>query len=60
MIHSSKTCWGLAFNAGNEPIMPALHWAITKSGPETKNSGAPITGIDNLSLKLLGMAIFFS
>ena len=24
--------------------MPALHWAITSSGPETMNSGEPTTG----------------
>ena len=24
--------------------MPALHWAITSSGPETMNSGDPTTG----------------
>ena len=38
--HSSKTCCGLALSAGNAPIIPALHCAITKSGPETKNNGA--------------------
>jgi len=35
---------GLALSAGNEPTIPALHWAITSSGPETINKGAPTTG----------------
>ena len=50
MIHSSRTCWGLAFRAGKDPIIPALHWAITRSGPDTRKSGAPITGMEILSL----------
>ena len=32
IIHFSNSSAGLAFNAGNEPITPALHWAITNSG----------------------------
>jgi hypothetical protein len=31
-------------SAGNAPITPALHWAITRSGLEMMNSGEPITG----------------
>jgi hypothetical protein len=42
--HSSSSDWGRAFSAGNEPTMPALHCAITSSGVETMNRGAPITG----------------
>ena len=42
--HSSSFSTGPAFSAGNEPTMPALHWAITSSGPETMNSGEPTTG----------------
>ena len=39
----------LAFKQGNEPITPALHWAITRSGFEMIKSGEPITGILSLS-----------
>src|SRR6266851_7345711 len=42
--HSSSFSTGRAFSAGNEPTMPALHWAMTSSGPDTMNSGAPTTG----------------
>ena len=44
LSHSSSFSTGRAFSAGNEPTMPALHWAITSSGPETMNSGDPTTG----------------
>jgi hypothetical protein len=37
--------------------MPALHCAITKSGPEMINSGAPITGIDKRPLNKAGILI---
>ena len=43
-IHSSSALSGRAFSAGNEPTIPAVHCAITRSGLETMNSGAPITG----------------
>ncbi len=36
---------GRALSAGKEPITPALHWAMTRSGVEMMNIGAPITGI---------------
>ena len=39
LSHSSSTGAGRAFSAGNAPTMPALHWAMTRSGPETMNSG---------------------
>src|SRR5687768_12985919 len=42
--HSSRTPLGRAFSAGKLPTMPALHCAITNSGPETMNSGEPVTG----------------
>ena len=42
--HSPSTGAGRALSAGNEPITPALHCAITSSGPETMKSGAPTTG----------------
>ena len=42
--HSSSTGSGRAFSDGNAPMMPALHCAITRSGCETMNSGAPMTG----------------
>ena len=50
IIHSPNTCCGLAFRAGNDPMIPDLHWAITNSGPDTKKRGDPITGIDKLFL----------
>src|SRR5439155_27374961 len=37
-------CFGRALSAGNPPTIPALHWAMTRSGTETMNIGAPITG----------------
>eukprot|EP00657_Telonema_sp_P-1_P008275 TRINITY_DN29146_c0_g1_i1.p1 TRINITY_DN29146_c0_g1~~TRINITY_DN29146_c0_g1_i1.p1 ORF type:complete len:117 (+),score=25.41 TRINITY_DN29146_c0_g1_i1:41-391(+) len=37
-----------ALSAGNEPTMPALHCAMTKSGFEIMKSGEPMTGIRNL------------
>src|SRR5689334_3082528 len=42
--HSSSFSTGRAFKAGNEPTTPALHWAMTSSGPDTMNSGEPTTG----------------
>ena len=45
--HSSNLLMGRAFSAGNEPMMPALHCAITSSGPETINSGEPRTGSES-------------
>src|SRR6056297_1218590 len=42
--HSSSMDWGRAFSAGNAPTIPALHWASTRSGVETMNIGAPMTG----------------
>src|SRR5210317_903836 len=38
-----------AFSAGNEPIMPALHWAITRSGFEMINKGEPTIGRRSVS-----------
>jgi hypothetical protein len=52
--HSLSAGSGRAFNVGNEPTMPALHCAITKSGPLTIKSGEPITGSDKLSLSQAG------
>jgi AcrR family transcriptional regulator len=37
---------GRALSDGNEPMTPALHCAMTRSGLEMMNSGEPITGID--------------
>jgi hypothetical protein len=42
--HSSSCDAGRAFSAGNEPMMPALHWAMTSSGVEAMNIGEPMTG----------------
>ena len=55
--HSSSSSGGRAFSAGNEPTTPALHCAITRSGTEMMNSGAPITGIDRRPLNKAGMDI---
>src|SRR5216684_2130879 len=55
--HSSNRSGGRAFSAGNDPTIPALHCAITRSGTEIMNSGAPITGIDRRPLNKAGMDI---
>src|ERR1700712_2891940 len=55
--HSSSSAGGRAFSAGNDPTIPALHWAITRSGTEMMNSGAPITGIDRRPLNSAGIDI---
>ncbi len=48
---------GRALSAGKEPTIPALHWAITKAGCETMNSGAPTAGSLSLSFRMFGSAI---
>src|SRR6202034_4302491 len=55
--HSSSSAGGRAFSEGNDPTIPALHCAITRSGTEMMNSGAPITGIDSRPLNKAGMDI---
>src|SRR5437763_7139416 len=55
--HSSSSAGGRALSAGNDPTMPALHSAITRSGTEMMNSGAPITGTDRRPLNKAGMDI---
>ena len=55
--HSPSAAWGRALSAGKAPTMPALHWAMPSSGPETINIGAPITGSPKLSRKTSGNAI---
>jgi hypothetical protein len=47
----------VALSAGNEPTIPALHWAITSSGPETINIGAPIRGTLSVPSSNLGNVI---
>ena len=42
--HSSSSVCGRALSAGNDPTIPALHCAITSSGPEMMNSGEPMIG----------------
>ena len=42
--HSSSWLIGRAFSEGKEPTTPALHWAMTRSGPEMMNSGEAMTG----------------
>ena len=44
-IQSASIASGRAFSDGNAPTMPAVHWAMTRSGPDTRNIGAPTTGI---------------
>src|SRR5438270_4538689 len=53
--HSSRSAGGRAFRAGNEPTIPALHCAITRSGTEMMKSGAPMTGMDRRPLKSAGI-----
>src|SRR5580704_10441963 len=55
--HSSSSAGGRAFSAGNDPTIPALHCAITRSGTEIINSGAPITGSNRRPLNKAGMDI---
>src|ERR1700753_2652311 len=55
--HSSSNSGGRAFSAGNAPTIPALHWAITRSGTETMNNGAPNAGSDRRPLNSAGMDI---
>src|SRR5215472_6575490 len=54
--HFSNSSAGRAFSEGKLPTTPALHWAITSSGTETMNIGAPTTGRASRSLKILGRA----
>ena len=39
--------------------MPALHWAMTSSGPETMNSGEPTTGSSSVLTSEAGNGIQF-
>src|SRR5580704_10449398 len=55
--HSSSCEMGRALSAGKAPTIPALHWAITKAGCETMNSGAPTTGSLSLSRRMSGSAM---
>ena len=55
--HSSSIEIGRAFSEGNEPTTPALHWAITSSGPEMMNSGEAITGRRRRSRRTGGRAM---
>src|ERR1700678_2723853 len=48
---------GRALSAGKAPTILALHWAITKAGCETMNSGAPTTGSLSLPFRISGSAI---
>ena len=41
----SSSSAGRALSAGKDPTIPALHCAITRSGPDTMNKGAPTIGI---------------
>src|SRR5947209_646872 len=42
--HSSSCSFGRALRAGKAPTTPEIHWAMTRSGLEMMNSGAPMTG----------------
>src|ERR1700759_4741172 len=57
--HSLSSAAGRAFSAGNDPTIPALHWAITRSGLEMMNSGLPITGRRRRSRRTGGRAMDF-
>ena len=57
--HSPSFSTGRAFSAGNEPTTPALHWAMTSSGPDTMNSGEPTTGSSSVSTSEAGNGIQF-
>ena len=46
ITHSSKPSDVLWLSAGKVPTMPFLQHSITSLGPEIKNYGAAITGID--------------
>ena len=48
---------GRAFRLGKEPTIPALHWAMTKSGLEIMNKGAATTGMRSLPTMIFGIAI---
>ena len=45
--HSSKPSLVRWFKAGNVPTIPFLQHSITSLGPEIKNIGAAIAGMDN-------------
>jgi hypothetical protein len=55
--HSSSCVWGRALSAGNDPITPAVHSAITSAGVETRNIGAAITGRRRRSVRTAGSSI---
>ena len=48
---------GRALSEGKEPMTPALHWAITRSGFEMMNRGEPMTGIESWFAMEAGMAM---
>src|SRR3546814_3944480 len=54
--HSSSSGCGRALSAGKLPTIPALHCAMTRSGPETMKSGEPMTGRRRRS-KIAGRAM---
>ena len=57
--HSPSFSTGRALSAGNEPTTPALHWAMTSSGPDTMKSGEPTTGSSSVSTSEAGNGIPF-
>ena len=57
--HSESFSTGRALSAGNEPTTPALHWAMTSSGPDTMKSGEPTTGSSRLSTSEAGSGMQF-
>src|SRR5271156_3908573 len=57
VICSSHSCSreaGRAFSEGNAPTTPLVHCAITRSGLEIMNNGAPMTGTDSRLCKIPG------
>ena len=49
--HSSKPSVVRWFNAGNVPTIPFLQHSITSFGPEIKNIGAAMAGMDSSFIK---------
>ena len=57
--HSSSCSAGRALSAGNEPTMPALHWASTSGGCEMMNIGEATTGMRRSFFRMSGSAMQF-
>ena len=49
--------YALGIGATTDPLTPALHAASTRSGPDTRNIGAPMTGSTVLSVTNVGKGL---